>query len=105
MPASPSAPARSRNARSTARANLRSACCVQESRSSSHGEAVVMAKRATRARPGRGRFITFEGGEGSGKSTQIQLLAKRLKGQGIETLVTREPGGSPGAEIVRHLLL
>ena len=64
-----------------------------------------MAKRATRARPGRGRFITFEGGEGSGKSTQIQLLAKRLKGQGIETLVTREPGGSPGAEIVRHLLL
>ncbi|WEF50210.1 dTMP kinase [[Pseudomonas] carboxydohydrogena] len=52
-----------------------------------------------------GRFITFEGGEGSGKSTQIQMLADSLKSRGIETLVTREPGGSPGAEIVRHLLL
>lgn len=52
-----------------------------------------------------GRFITFEGGEGSGKSTQIQLLADRLNGSNHKTIVTREPGGSPGAEIVRHLLL
>lgn len=52
-----------------------------------------------------GRFITFEGGEGSGKSTQIQLLADRLNGADHRTIVTREPGGSPGAEIVRHLLL
>lgn len=53
----------------------------------------------------RGRFITFEGGEGSGKSTQIRLLADNLTARGVRTLVTREPGGSPGAEIVRHLVL
>lgn len=53
----------------------------------------------------RGRFITFEGGEGSGKSTQIKLLADHLAAGGIRTCVTREPGGSPGAEIVRHLVL
>lgn len=53
----------------------------------------------------RGRFITFEGGEGSGKSTQIKLLADRLRGLGVDTVVTREPGGSPGAEIIRHLVL
>lgn len=68
-----------------------------------------MAKRAEKSvsRQGHaiGRFITFEGGEGSGKSTQIQMLADHLKAEGVETLVTREPGGSPGAEIVRHLLL
>jgi dTMP kinase len=52
-----------------------------------------------------GRFITFEGGEGSGKSTQIKTLAERLHGAGQRTVVTREPGGSPGAEIIRHLLL
>jgi dTMP kinase len=55
--------------------------------------------------PGRGRFITFEGGEGSGKSTQIKTLAERLNGAELRTIVTREPGGSPGAEIIRHLLL
>ncbi|OQW57105.1 MAG: thymidylate kinase [Proteobacteria bacterium SG_bin9] len=55
--------------------------------------------------PGRGRFITFEGGEGAGKSTQIKLLAERLDTTGLRTLVTREPGGSPGAEIMRHLVL
>lgn len=54
---------------------------------------------------GRGRFITFEGGEGAGKSTQIKKLAERLEGEKIRTLVTREPGGSPGAEIMRHLVL
>jgi dTMP kinase len=52
-----------------------------------------------------GRFITFEGGEGSGKSTQIKMLAERLNGAELRTIVTREPGGSPGAEIIRHLLL
>jgi dTMP kinase len=53
----------------------------------------------------RGRFITFEGGEGAGKSTQIRMLADRLAAARIRAIVTREPGGSPGAEIIRHLLL
>jgi dTMP kinase len=53
----------------------------------------------------RGRFITFEGGEGSGKSTHAATLALRLRAIGIPVLVTREPGGSPGAEIIRHVLL
>jgi dTMP kinase len=53
----------------------------------------------------RGRFITFEGGEGSGKSTQIKRLAERLDGEGLRVIVTREPGGSPGAEIIRHVVL
>ncbi len=53
----------------------------------------------------RGKLITFEGGEGVGKSTQIKRLAKRIKTSGYEVFVTREPGGSPGAEAVRHVLL
>lgn len=53
----------------------------------------------------RGRFITFEGGEGTGKSTQVARLAERLRGCGFTVLTTREPGGSPGAEIIRHVLL
>lgn len=53
----------------------------------------------------RGFFITFEGGEGAGKSTQITRLAERLRAGGHDVLVTREPGGSPGAEAVRHVLL
>jgi dTMP kinase len=53
----------------------------------------------------RGRFITFEGGEGTGKSTHAALLADRLKGLGIGVVLTREPGGSPGAEVIRHVLL
>jgi dTMP kinase len=53
----------------------------------------------------RGRFITLEGGEGAGKSTQAALLAEWLKGQGISVVVTREPGGSPAAEALRALLL
>jgi dTMP kinase len=52
-----------------------------------------------------GNFITFEGGEGSGKSTQARRLADRLKERGINALLTREPGGSPFAEQVRSLLL
>lgn len=52
-----------------------------------------------------GLFITFEGGEGAGKSTQIRRLADALRADGREVLVTREPGGSPGAEAVRHVLL
>ena len=53
----------------------------------------------------RGRFITFEGGEGTGKSTQVRRLGERLRTNGIEVVTTREPGGSPGAEAIRHLLL
>jgi dTMP kinase len=53
----------------------------------------------------RGRFITFEGGEGSGKSTHATRLAERLRTLGIEVVLTREPGGSPGAEIIRHVIL
>src|ERR1700736_6219394 len=68
-------------------------------------ETLTMAEAAVKRTPGRGRFITFEGGEGSGKSTQIKTLAERLNTAKLRTLVTREPGGSPGAEIVRHLVL
>jgi dTMP kinase len=64
-----------------------------------------MAKASVKRAPGRGRFITFEGGEGSGKSTQIKTLAERLGATKLRTIVTREPGGSPGAEIIRHLVL
>ncbi len=53
----------------------------------------------------KGHFITFEGGEGAGKSTQIQYLAEALRAHGFEVVMTREPGGSPGAEAVRHVLL
>src|ERR1700674_3221304 len=53
----------------------------------------------------RGRFITFEGGEGAGKSTQGAALASKLATFGIGVLLTREPGGSPGAEIIRHVVL
>ncbi|MGV1793742.1 dTMP kinase [Rhizobium sp. A37_96] len=52
-----------------------------------------------------GLFVSFEGGEGAGKSTQIRRLAERLRERGHEVLVTREPGGSLGAEAVRHVLL
>jgi dTMP kinase len=53
----------------------------------------------------KGRFITFEGGEGVGKSTQIKLLAETLAGAGIAAVVTREPGGSPKAEALRRVIL
>jgi dTMP kinase len=52
-----------------------------------------------------GRFISLEGGEGAGKSTQARLLSEALGVRGIDTLVTREPGGSEGAEAIRGLLM
>ena len=64
-----------------------------------------MAETLAQSGGGRGRFISFEGGEGSGKSTQIKKLAERLAGVKLQAIVTREPGGSPGAEIIRHLVL
>ena len=53
----------------------------------------------------KGKFITFEGGEGAGKSTQVARLAHRLKALGLGVVVSREPGGSAGAEAIRHVLL
>jgi dTMP kinase len=64
-----------------------------------------MTEAPIRRTAGRGRFISFEGGEGSGKSTQIKKLAERLETAKLRALITREPGGSPGAEVIRHLLL
>jgi dTMP kinase len=55
--------------------------------------------------PAIGKFITFEGGEGVGKSTQLRNLAERLAARGVTTVTTREPGGSPRAELLRETLL
>jgi dTMP kinase len=52
-----------------------------------------------------GRFISLEGGEGAGKSTQVRALAEALRERGVDVLVTREPGGSEGGERIRELLL
>ncbi|WP_377288950.1 dTMP kinase [Rhizobium sp. SG2393] len=54
---------------------------------------------------GSGLFVTFEGGEGAGKSTQLRRLAETLRARGHDVVTTREPGGSPGAEAVRHVVL
>ncbi|MGJ0505804.1 MAG: dTMP kinase [Methylocystis sp.] len=54
---------------------------------------------------GKGRFITFEGGEGVGKSTQLERLAAHLRARGLEVVTTREPGGTPKAEALRKVLL
>ncbi|MBI3445951.1 MAG: dTMP kinase [Magnetospirillum sp.] len=59
----------------------------------------------TESAPSRGRFITFEGGEGAGKSTQVRLLADSLRDEGLLVVTTREPGGSSGAEAIRALLV
>lgn len=53
----------------------------------------------------RGKFIAFEGGEGAGKSTQARLLTEALRARGLDAVITREPGGTPGAEAIRALLL
>lgn len=53
----------------------------------------------------RGKFISLEGGEGVGKSTQLTALQEALRGRGLTVVTTREPGGSPGAEAIRTLLL
>lgn len=53
----------------------------------------------------RGKFISFEGGEGGGKSTQVQLLADALRQLGHQVVTTREPGGAPSAELIRNLLV
>src|SRR4029079_13327660 len=53
----------------------------------------------------RGKFISLEGGEGGGKSTQVKALAEALRQRGLDVIVTREPGGSEGAEKIRELLL
>jgi len=63
-----------------------------------------MGKRMAKPKKS-GIFLTIEGGEGSGKSTQIQLMASRLRHHGYQVVVTREPGGSPKADFIRELLL
>ena len=60
---------------------------------------------ARRGLPERGRFITLEGGEGAGKSSQAAFLAEGMRAAGLDPLVTREPGGAPGAEEIRKLLV
>lgn len=65
-----------------------------------------MVELATERSTGRrGKFLTFEGGEGAGKSTQVRLLAEALRARGKDVVTTREPGGSPEAENIRDLLV
>jgi len=74
-------------------------------RQGNEDEAELPTSQPRQAGRPRGKFITFEGGEGTGKSTQAAMLAGRLESLGIAVLLTREPGGSPGAEVIRHVLL
>ena len=53
----------------------------------------------------RGKFLSIEGGEGAGKSTQVRRLADELRARGVDVIVTREPGGSEGGEAIRELLM
>ncbi len=69
------------------------------------GPSVNATSRSATGKGPKGRFITLEGGEGTGKSTQIERLATRLAAKGIDTLSTREPGGSPKAEKLREIIL
>jgi dTMP kinase len=62
-------------------------------------------RKGARTSVGRGRFITLEGGEGVGKSTNLQYVADRMRALGVDLVVTREPGGTPLAEAIRRLLL
>jgi len=64
-----------------------------------------LTDQPTEKKSAKGKFISFEGGEGGGKSTQITLLVEVLKEAEIDVLQTREPGGSPGAEFIRSLLV
>ncbi|MEZ5872045.1 MAG: dTMP kinase [Nitratireductor sp.] len=64
-----------------------------------------MSRKLAKKTASEGLFITFEGGEGAGKSTQVKLLQNALEKTGREVVVTREPGGSTGGEAVRHVLL
>ncbi|MBV9198272.1 MAG: dTMP kinase [Alphaproteobacteria bacterium] len=75
------------------------------SAASRHSPAIWCGVAAADVTGPRGRFISIEGGEGAGKSTQIALLAGALERAGIAVQATREPGGSPGAEAIRELLL
>jgi dTMP kinase len=65
----------------------------------------VVAAKPTASEGGTGRFITVEGGEGTGKSIQVRMLADSLRGLGLAVVVTREPGGTPAAEDIRALLV
>ena len=71
--------------------------------------AATVSEAGTGSGPGRGRdgglFVSFEGGDGAGKSTQLRRLAERLRAAGREVVATREPGGAPGAEQIRALVL
>src|SRR5258708_38527442 len=62
-------------------------------------ETLIMAEAVVKKSPGRGRFITFEGGDGSDKSTHIKALAERLGAAKLRAIVTREPSGAPRAAI------
>ncbi|UTD29153.1 dTMP kinase [Bradyrhizobium sp. WD16] len=87
------------------KAASRTSATTTAAKSAAKSAARSAAKSAATAASARGRFITFEGGEGAGKSTQIKSLADRLAEANIRAVTTREPGGSPGAEIMRHLVL
>jgi dTMP kinase len=64
-----------------------------------------VARRGVTSKVTKGKFITLEGGEGVGKSTQAARLADALRARGVEVVVTREPGGTAGAEAIRDLLM